>query len=222
MKFGLICEGATDFHVLKHITQAYFSEATILDIQPRLDARQIKTGIDEFGGWEQVSSFLQTDQFEVTVENTDFVIIQIDTDVCEHPNFNASSIALADSDHDIFYEQITSKLIELMDKYELGTYEYYKHKILFAISVHSLECWLLAYHGNKGYKVTGCFEELGTTLRRKGEKFNNKNKDAHEYIRISKDLKKQKNHNVVIKKSKSFQIFVEQLQKISTCIEDAE
>jgi len=216
MKFGLICEGVTDFHVLKHVIQSYFSDAQINDIQPELDARQMGTAENEFCNWEQVVTYLQTDQFEVTVENSDYVVVQIDTDVCEHVNFGVSPISLANTDHDTFYEVIKQKLIAWMDSYAAGTYEHYKEKIIFAISVHSLECWLLAYYGNKGNKIVGCIDELCTVINRKGGSFNIKNKDYLEYIDYSKDLKKKKNHNDIITKSASFKKFVEQLDVIPT------
>lgn len=153
MKFGLICEGVTDFHVLKHIIQAYFEEAEFKPIQPNLDETHKKTEAGTFGGWELVVEYLKSDHFEDTIVNTDFVVVQIDTDVCEHPNFGVSPISLADSDHQAFYENIRLKMIEWMDNFEADTYDYYKDKIIFAISVHSLECWLLAYHGTKIVKL---------------------------------------------------------------------
>lgn len=216
MKFGIICEGVTDFHVLKHVIQSYFSDALVNDIQPELDARQMGTAKNEFGNWEQVASYLQTDQFEVTVENTDYVVVQIDTDVCEHVNFDVLPISLANTDHDAFYEAIKQKLIAWMDSYEADTYAYYKDKIIFAISVHSLECWLLAYHGSKGNKIVGCIDELCTVINRKGGSFNTKTKDYREYIDYSKDLKKKKNHKDIIAKSASFKKFLEQLDAIPT------
>lgn len=233
MKFGLICEGVTDFHVLKHVIQSYFSEAQIHDIQPELDARQMGTAGDEFGGWEQVANYLQTDQFEVTVANTDYVVIQIDTDVCEEINFGVSPISLADSDHDAFYELIRQKLIEWINssrmplnkrkkkRYEfylklrkISNFAYYQEQIIFAISVHSLECWLLAYHGSKGSKIVGCIDELCRTINKQGGSFNIKDKDYREYIEYSKDFKKQKNHKTIVAKSESFKRFVEQLDAI--------
>lgn len=100
MKFGIICEGITDFHVLKHIIQSFNEQAEFQPIQPCLDETHKKTSEGMFGGWELVSAYLQSDNLEDVIVNTDYLIIQIDTDICEHSNFNAAPITLADEDHD--------------------------------------------------------------------------------------------------------------------------
>lgn len=215
MKFGLICEGVTDYHVLKHVIQSYFDDVDFQPIQPCLDETHKKTAQGTFGGWELVSEYLKSDHFEDTVVNTDYLVIQIDTDVCEHANFGVSPISLADTDHDAFYEQIRLKIIEWIDSFEPDTYDYYKDKIIFAISVHSLECWLLAYYGNKKCKITGCDSALSAVLRKKGKSINTINKNVREYIEYSQDLKRKKNHTGIVENSKSFALFLEQLDKIS-------
>lgn len=217
MKFGLICEGVTDFHVLKHIIQAYFADAEFRAIQPNLDETHKKTETGTFGGWELVAEYLKSDHFEDTIVSTDYVVVQIDTDVCEHTNFGVSPINLADSDHQAFYDNIRLKMIEWMDNFEPDTYDHYKHKIIFAISVHSLECWLLAYHDTRprSCKITGCAAELSAVMRRQSKSLNTVTKKVQEYIEHSKDLKKQRNHPPVIAKSDSFKIFVDQLAAIS-------
>lgn len=213
MKFGLICEGVTDFHVLKHVIQAYFEEGQFRPIQPNLDETHKKTAEDSFGGWGLVSAYLKSDHLEQTLADMDYVVVQIDTDVCEKKHFDVSPIGLADTDHQAFYEQIKLKLIEWMDSYEDDTYDYYKDKIIFAISIHSLECWLLAYHdsSNKKCKIKGCESALNIFLGKKGKSIS---KNAQDYIEYSKDFKKSKNHKGVIAKSDSFRIFVEQLASI--------
>jgi hypothetical protein len=213
MKFGLICEGVTDFHVLKHVIQAYFEEGQFRPIQPNLDETHKKTAEDSFGGWGLVSAYLKSDHLEQTLADMDYVVVQIDTDVCEQKHFDVSPIGLADTDHQAFYEQIKLKLIEWMDSYEDDTYDYYKDKIIFAISIHSLECWLLAYHdsSNKKCKIKGCESALNIFLGKKGKSIS---KNAQDYIEHSKDFKKSKNHKGVIAKSDSFRMFIEQLASI--------
>ena len=61
MKFGIICEGITDFHVLKHIIQSFNEQAEFQPIQPCLDETHKKTSEGMFGGWELVSAYLQSD-----------------------------------------------------------------------------------------------------------------------------------------------------------------
>lgn len=55
---------------------------------------------------------------------------------------------------------IKARLISSIDSKEIF-YEDNKYKIIFAISVHSLECWLLPICKDlKAEKITGCFESL--------------------------------------------------------------
>lgn len=216
MKFGIICEGVTDFHVLKHVIQAYFKdEAEFRPIQPNLDETHSKTALGTFGSWGQVASYLKSDHLEQTLADMNYVVVQIDTDVCELANFDVSPITLADSDHTKFYNLIKAKLIEWMDSFAADTYDYYKDKVIFAISVHSLECWLLAYHDTsvKKCKIKNCELALTHFLKKKGESIT---KNARDYIEYSEDLKRIKNHKNVIAKSESFKIFVDQLVAIST------
>lgn len=213
MKFGLICEGVTDFHVLKHVIQAYFAEAQFKPIQPNLDETHSRTASDTYGGWERVADYLKSDHLEQTLVDMDYTVIQIDTDVCEHVNFGISSITLADSDQQAFYEQIKLKLVEWMDSYEIDTYDFYKEKIIFAISVHSLECWLLAYHDTRprNCKIKGCENALTRYLSSKRMTIT---KTTQDYIRYSSDFKIPENHALVVAKSESFGRFVNQLSAI--------
>ena len=213
MKFGLICEGVTDFHVLKHVIQAYFEEGQFRPIQPNLDETHRRTATGTFGGWELVAKYLKSDHLEQTLVDMDYVVIQIDTDVCEHSNFGIPSITLADSDLNAFYEQIKLKLIEWIDSFEANTYDFYKEKIIFAISVHSLECWLLAYHDTRqrNCKIKGCENALTRYLSTKRMTIT---KTAQDYIRYSSDFKMPENHAPVIAKSESFGMFIKQLSAI--------
>ena len=194
MLFGIICEGVTDYHVLKHSVQAYFPNARFKSAQPTLDPREEKqVKLDENGnvvlnsrgrpeesqgGWNELITFLKSDDFEQEIVNTNYVVIQIDTDVCTQIGFDID-ITLATSDHTKFYELVKSKIIGWINscgiplnkrkqrrflfyrdqrKNKTTVFDDYQDRIIFAISVHSLECWLLAYHDTRprNFKITGC------------------------------------------------------------------
>lgn len=238
MKFGLICEGVTDIPVLENIILSYVGNAQFFPLQPATDETHQRTIAGEFGefaGWRIVSEYLKSTHFDGAFSTNDYVVIQIDTDVCEEKHFDVFPKTLADSDHDAFYELVQNKIIEWINscgvpinrrkarrfkfyqakRKKIPTiFEYYKDRIIFAISVHSIECWLLAYHGTKGNKIVGCTNELCRTLIRKGESFNIQDKDSRDYAKHSNDLKRQKNHRSIIDKSASFRKFVEQLDAI--------
>lgn len=213
MKFGLICEGITDFSVLKNIIDGIFEE---VDVQPRI--RELQPFVDvhtnkqaNFGGWEQVAEYLKSDRFEDAVVNHDYIVVQIDTDVSNHANFNACCPSLADSNQVVFLDSIKSKMIEWMDSFEADTYDLYKDKIVFCICIHSLECWILLIHGDQNIrnKIKKCDDKLALIHGRKNIGFIAKNADS--YDSMTKRFKKDKNLVGFRGVSYSFDAFVDQL-----------
>lgn len=251
MLFGIICEGLTDYHVLKHSVQAYFPNARFKPAQPTLDPREQKQvkidqsgnvvldarGKEELshGGWIELIKFLKSSAFEDEIANTSYVVIQIDTDVCDMKGFDIPYKSLADTDHTKFYELIKCKIIEWMNscgiplnkrkkrrfifykdkrKTKTSLFDFYQDRIIFAISIHSLECWLLAYHDTRPRKckITGCESALNRYLTSKGKSIS---KNAPDYITHSLGFKTPENHTSITTKSESFKIFVDQLTNIS-------
>lgn len=213
MKFGLICEGITDFSVLKNIIDGVFEKVDvqprIRELQPLLDVHTNKQA--NFGGWEQVAEYLKSDRFEDAVVNHDYIVVQIDTDVSNHPNFNARCPSLADSDQVVFWGSIKSKMIEWMDNFADDTYEDYKEKIIFCICIHSLECWVLLIHGDQNIrnKIKKCEDKLVLIHGRKNIGFIAKNADSYDYM--TKIFKKDKYLIGFKGVSYSFDAFVDQL-----------
>jgi len=213
MKFGLICEGITDFSVLKNIIDGVFEEVDvqprIRELQPLLDVHTNKQ--ENFGGWEQVAEYLKSDRFEDAVVNHDYIVVQIDTDVSNHPNFNACCPSLADKDQTVFLDEIKAKMIEWVDSFEADTYDFYKEKIVFCICIHSLECWVLLIHGDDKQRnqIKSCTRRLVQVNKRKNIGFIEK--DADSYDHISKKFKKDKNLVGFRGVSYSFDAFVDQL-----------
>jgi hypothetical protein len=218
MKFGLACEGVTDYITLKNILCGYFP-----DINPRTQIRQLQPELDatdetqlDFGGWEKLLTYLQSVYFQDALEDMDFMIIQLDSDISEHKNFGVSHY---DKDNqELSSEQlivnIKNRLVETINKNELDFYGQYADKIIFAVCVHSLECWIYAYHNSKSLKkpkITGCGKALEYLLNKKG--FDNK-KDKELYKKYSHDFSIRKNIDSVISKSPSFNSFIQQLQTI--------
>lgn len=216
MKFGLICEGITDFSVLKNIIEGVFEK---VDVQPRI--RELQPLVDvhtnkqaNFGGWEQVAEYLKSDRFEDAVVNHDYIVVQIDTDVSNHPNFNACCPSLADSDQVDFLNSIKFKMIEWMDNFADDTYECYKEKIVFCICIHSLECWILLIHGdrNNQNKIKKCDNKLALMHSRKNIGFIAKNADS--YDRMTQKFKLNKDLVGCMGISHSFDTFINQLAAI--------
>jgi hypothetical protein len=146
MRFSIIGEGSTDFRVLKTILESFFVDSEINSLVPVLDVSTLKTAKDEHGSWTKIPEYLKSNFLEDALVNTDYLVIQIDTDVCEEPGFDVSPKVLADSNQEDFYNLVQAKLIEWIDSFEPDTYNYYQEKFIFAIAIHSLECWLIAYY----------------------------------------------------------------------------
>jgi hypothetical protein len=219
MKFGLVCEGITDYIIIKKILRGYFPKInpTIRQLQPALDEtdeKQIKEG-----GWEKIITYLQSTDFYDALETLDFIIIQIDTDDAEHKNY---AVSVYDENHkDISPEKIIEnvriKLISIINKEEL--YENYADKIIFAICVHSLECWLHNYYNFlklqkdkkelKSPKITNCGKGLNHILNETG--FVKPKKDKELYKKYSEDFLEKRNIELLAKKDPSFKIFIQQL-----------
>ncbi len=207
-KFGLITEGITDQIVLENILCGFYKEYEDLDeeifaLEPPRDETDKKQAHSDFGlGWTAIFSYLSEKRFRDDVLNSEYVIIQIDTDIAE--GFNCS-INQNQTIEEII-ECVMQKMIEKIDEKEIF-YQKYKEKIIFAISVHSLECWILPFYKDlKTEKVSGCFE----ALQRESKKIKVE-KTYKVYDKLSQKFLKQKELKKIISKNKSFEIFINTL-----------
>ena len=209
LTFGLVCEGVTDQAVIENILCGFYNDTNlrteIKAFQPLFDATQQKQLEGEFGGWEELLKHLSTKRFRQNVMNTKFMIIQIDTDISEHPNFCVSQ---QDLSVEMLIEKVIERLISQIDS-KKEFYEKHNDKIIFAISVHSLECWILPiYKSAQNEKVSGCFE----ALQRESKKIK-VSKDYNTYIKLSKDFLKNKKLMEIVSKNSSFQVFIDTLPR---------
>jgi len=209
LKFGLACEGVTDQAVIENILCGFYNDknlkSEIKAFQPLFDATQHKQLEGEFGGWEELLKHLSTKRFRESVINTEHMIIQIDTDISEHPNFDVSQHNLST---EALIEKVVERLITQIDS-KRAFYAKNREKIIFAISVHSLECWILPlYKSSKSEKISGCFE----TLQRESKKIK-VIKDYKTYEKLTHNFLKQKNLMKITSQNSSLQIFINKLPK---------
>lgn len=207
-KFGLACEGVTDQIVIENILCGFYKNYDDLDeeiqaFQPAYDETTKKQKEGEFGGWEILLEYLSEKRFRDDVLNSEYTIVQIDTDISEHANFNVKK----DTDCiETYISKIKEKLVSSIDSKEIF-YEEHKEKILFAISVHSLECWILPIYKNlKTEKILGCYE----ALQRESKKIKVE-KTYSTYEKLTKDFSKNKNLIKYYPQNKSFEIFIHSL-----------
>ncbi|MEQ9424230.1 MAG: hypothetical protein RJQ09_07430 [Cyclobacteriaceae bacterium] len=159
MNFGIIAEGVTDQVVIEEIICAYLKDSNI-EINPL----QPKNKIDS-GGWTKVFDYCKTKEFRNAFDWLDYVIIQLDTDAKESwPYENIPAASDGDREANI---ALRNRIIEII-KNSVGT-EFFKKiekKVLFAIAIESIECWILTFHATRKAhktKVVNCLNTLNSS-----------------------------------------------------------
>lgn len=193
----MIAEGATDQVVLENILCGYFDtgeDPVVNRVRPPPTAK----GIDPApGGWTLVFRSLRAGEHRKALQVNNYVLIHIDTDVCEEPGFDVSRRA-ADGRPlrpDELIEQVKLKLIAAMDP---EFCERNAARIVFAIAVDSIECWLLPllYDGEvaKKAKTTGGLDAANRKLQRLNQPLLSRgdNKILASYESASREYSKRK------------------------------
>lgn len=229
VRFGLIGEGITDQIVLENILGGYFNTADIVvdPLQPARDAtdeNKMTTG----GNWHQVMTYCQSENFRQALEMNGedyYVIIQIDTDVfwtgdVQFPYAVTTRTEEGEVGSEELLFEVILKLIELMGE---ATYIQYQKQIIFAVSVNSLECWLLPLYVDKkkSQKEKNCLATLNVGLKKK-EGFTIHSKDPDYYRKCSKPYRKNKTLLQSHSFNLSFDCFIQQLQESNIVIQQEE
>ena len=220
--FGLAGEGVTDQIVLENVLFGLYGDVDEFDedeisyLQPLLDA----TDEDGLGSWTRLLTYLDNKRFRADVLNHQFVIIQVDTDVAAQKGFE---VVLVDENNqplpvEAIIENVRQRLIAQMDVAKQGFYNEHKGNIVFAISVHSLECWLFNLH-NKNPNHVGRISSCESHLRKvvaadKALPKLAKNKPVYDELSGLFYKKKGKQIAEVAKVDTSFRIFIESLQSL--------
>lgn len=204
--FGIIAEGDTDFAVLQNILIGYFDE----DISEYINQVQPKRG--QIGGWSKVLTYCTSMNFKVDFQVNDFIIIQIDTDRCFEMPF--------DVPHELNGKKLpVEELIENVKKRLKRGFESafgdeflpdFEHRILFAITVHETECWLLPLYYIKekeAESIKNCYETLN-------KKVKGLQKTYKIYDALSDDFTAPKKLEKASQANPSFKIFIENELKL--------
>ena len=215
--FGLVTEGHTDQVVIENILNGYFNTHDIetKKLQPLWDATD-KSRIESYGGWTLVFGYCKSEIFRNAFLFQDYIIIQIDTDVSEEKHYDISK-------RDKNGKELTpSELIQKVTEKFRGLigeefFDANKDKIIFAISVHSVECWLLPiyYKDNRKSKTENCLKTLNRGLQKKEDFTIDPGNKGHSdyYERVSKFYCKKKNLMKCYKENPSLKIFIEEIEK---------
>lgn len=208
--FVLITEGITDQAALESILCGWYDEEPdIQSIQALRDATD-ESRQGTFAGWEKVLEYCRQDNFrDIFRVNDNYVIIQIDTDVCGHRHFNIP-VTQGGEDRPII-DLVMDVRAHIVASIDPATYEKFSERIIFAISIHSLECWLLPLH-DKEHRSTSrtknCEARLNAVLGKANIRYE---KDFRTYQRLAKDYEKRKNIDRARAKNASFDLFIASL-----------
>jgi hypothetical protein len=219
--FAIIGEGPTDHVVLRWVLLGYFKNQIAT---PRITAAQPlpkATGSGhEIGGWENVFRYLEEKKYRDALQFSRFAIIQIDTDQCEHPNF---CISLLKDGKDLPVPALIAGVIEKLRSL-IGDDDCtkYQGRLIFAVCVHSIECWLLPLWDARSAAATkNCLDRLNDALRRQNKPTIPDPKTVPPYDNAAKPYRKRDellNNGV---KNPSLAAFIEQLNSFNILLDPA-
>jgi hypothetical protein len=161
MRIALITEGISEYRVLKHLLRKYFKgyDPEINQIQPKV----IGEKQDGIGGWAKVLEYCsRKDIRDILIEN-EYLVIQIDTDNSPIAPFDVPHThdSLKKTEFELC-SAVEAKLKALIDP---AIYKAYSNRILFAVSVHTTECWLLTIFQKSA--TNNCLHTLNDILIQK-------------------------------------------------------
>ena len=213
MTFALITEGVSEYTVIQHLISRYFrdDDPIINQIQPKMEkSKQVSEG-----GWNEVLKYCEREELLHILLENDYVVIQIDTDQSQQFPFDVSHIEKGkEKSSDRLLADVIVRLERNLPK-NIGS-----NRIIFAICIHTVECWLLplVYSDNRKNKTKGCLAVLNLELRRKnmltvsetGDKNSATSQKAYwEILKLLKTKSEIKNISV---HNAGFQKFVDHLE----------
>ena len=198
--FAGIAEGITDQKVIDNILVGYFNnrDISINWLQP---AR-----VGKNGGHGEVTNYCRSRKFKAVFDRNEYVIIHIDTDISlelgvPHNDENGQPFS---PEHLI--EGVIAKFREKIGE---DIYNQFANNIIFAIAVHSIECWLLPLHSKEAKsETTDCLSILSKVFPEM-----KKEKDYKHYQKISMEYSKNESLLNLYSENPSLKIFIEELQK---------
>lgn len=167
--FAIIAEGVTDQAVLENILLGYFrgddDEPVVNRYWPK---PAVKGSADDQGGWTLVFRSLREGKHREALQFNDYVVVHVDTDRCTDPGYDVSPRAAegpALSPGELV-ERVKERLVGVMGA---EFYAQNEARVIFAIAVDAIECWLLPLlyenEAAKKSKVTGCLAAADWKLR---------------------------------------------------------
>lgn len=218
IRISLATEGKSEHWVIKHLVQTYFKGIEIFfrQVQPQIfDDTQ-----ESVGGWLEILKFCQrTEDIKSALIESDYLIIQIDTDQSQDLNFDVSHTkhgSVLKTNEELF-EDIVAKIRGIIHA-DIETE--YRQKIIFAVCIHTIECWLLPifYFDNHKTATRNCLSTINKELKRRNEGLippkKNKQKRQSAFIGILSHWRRKQEIISSSQHNFGFKKFIESLQEI--------
>jgi hypothetical protein len=138
---AIVSEGITDQIFLEELIfkcVQFEDEPDFVYAQPARDITHQHNA--PHGGWELVFEYCEARILDA-VETNDFAIIQVDTDCGDHPNFGLDLCPGGVDKDDATL--VRDAIAIVRSKIDPDVLTEHGHKLIFAITVHSSETWIL-------------------------------------------------------------------------------
>lgn len=209
--FALITEGITDQAILENILDGLTGGTAVTRaLRPlRDETDRNRVADEEFSNWELVLEYLKSEEILDAIQTNDFVVIQIDTDQCEHANFGVSLLDNSNQMKNI-QDIVADCLAKMQSLLNPAFPASEMFRLLFAIPVLSSECWLLSLadsnHIHSKKLAHSCKTKLDYFLYLKNKSLS---KEYEKYLKISSDFRKPKVLARVANKTLCLKIFID-------------
>ena len=212
VSFAIIAEGITDQVVIESIVRGFYrglgyeEDVFFNMLQPLRDATDLSRQAEGcFGGWEQVLEHCGlTENLMEALDFNEYLIIHLDSDLCQHESIDINMSSPV--------EALVSSLRNLVIG-RLGE-DFYRdcgERVIFAVAVHSTECWLLSLHTKSAAevgRVNSCYDLLSSILRRSKKSLH---KNYESYKLLSAGFKRYRNITAARQASPSLALFLDSL-----------
>lgn len=220
---GLICEGVSEINIMTRIVSKYLDDDVIINpIEPETKTENGFLVQSGYGGWQQVLNHCNDEKVEEILEYNDYLVVQIDTDACIEAGYGVNPLDAnnVNKTPEALYEDIKARLLANISQ---EVQEKYSERIIFAICMNEIECWLLPlyYTNNNRCKTQNCIYTLNQALGKKNiggipEKDKNAPFARSVYHKVLKNFKNKRTIQDCAQYHYGFDQLTKQLDKIET------
>jgi hypothetical protein len=219
LRFSIVAEGNTDQAVLQNVLLGFFGAqvetSNIHWVSPRYI--EDKT-FDEpnRGTWEKVFQYLRSRDYLDALQFPGYLVVQIDSDVSTHVNFGVPHQEPGTGRKLTPDELVIAVRERLRREVAAEDLLLVEHRILFAIGVHETQCWLapLIAPAPRRTALTGCDHAVQSGISDKNLRRRFGAKEVSAYDAVSADLRKRKHLRSAAKQQRSFEMFLEELERV--------